>query len=54
LADRLAASPEAVKDIRATAEQAGFSADLLYRSRDALGAEEYAIDRRKWWKLPDA
>jgi hypothetical protein len=52
LVERLAANPAPVKDIRTAAEQAGYSADSLYRSRDALNVEEYVIDRRKWWKLP--
>jgi hypothetical protein len=52
LAERLTAGPAPVKDVRTAAEQAGFSADSLYRSRDALKVEEYVIDRRKWWKMP--
>ncbi len=51
LAERLVAGGSRVKDIRTDAEGAGFSADLLYRSHDALGVEEYVIEGRKWWRL---
>ena len=52
LAARLTPNPAMVKDVRTDADKAGFSADTLYRSKEALGAEEYVLDRRKWWKLP--
>ena len=53
LTDRLE-SPSRVKEVRTDAENAGYSADTLYRARDALGAEEYTLEGRKWWKLPTA
>jgi hypothetical protein len=53
LADRLTV-PAPVKDVRTDADEAGFSVDALYKSRDALKAEEYKVDGRLWWKLPAA
>jgi hypothetical protein len=52
LVSRLNPNPAPVKDVRSDAEKAGFSADTLYRTKDALRVEEYILDRRKWWKLP--
>ena len=51
LAERLTPNPAMVKDVRTDADAAGFSADTLYTAKDALGVEEYTLDRRKWWKL---
>jgi hypothetical protein len=52
LAQRLTPNPSRVKDVRGDAEKASFSADTLYRAMEALGVDEYELDRRKWWKLP--
>jgi len=52
LAARLTPNPGRVKDVRFDAEKAGFSADTLYRAKEALAVDEYTLDRRKWWKLP--
>jgi hypothetical protein len=52
LAARLTPNPVPVKDIRTEAEQAGFSAPVLYDAHDQLGYDEYTVDRRKWWKIP--
>lgn len=52
LAERLTPNPTPVKDVRTDSDNASFSADTLYKSRDALKVEEYAVGRRKWWKLP--
>ena len=52
LTDFLTPNPAAVVEIRRDAENAGFSVDTLYRSRDALKLNEYMFERRKWWKLP--
>jgi hypothetical protein len=51
LAQCLTPNPARVKDVRADAEKAEFSADTLYRAMEALKVEEYVLDRRKWWKL---
>ena len=52
LVEHLTPNPTRVKDVRDEAEKAGYSVDTLYRSRDALGVEEYTFERLKWWKLP--
>jgi hypothetical protein len=52
LTKQLTPNPVRVADIRSDADKAEFSADTLYKAKDALGAEEYTVDRRKWWKLP--
>jgi hypothetical protein len=52
LIEQLTPNPAAVKDVRDSAEKAGYSADVLYRAKDAVGADEYVVGRRKWWKLP--
>jgi len=52
LTKQLTPIPARVTDIRRGAEQVSFSVDTLYRSKDALGVEEYTLDRRKWRKLP--
>ena len=51
LADRLT-NPSPVKDVRSDAEQAGYSAGVLYEAHRAIQAEEYKVGSRKWWKLP--
>ncbi len=52
LSEQLTPNPVRVTDVRGEAEEAGFSADTLYRSKDAIGADEFTVERRKWWKLP--
>jgi AAA domain len=52
MTERLTPNPAMVKDVRRDAEQANFSPTTLYGARDALGVEEYTLERRKWWKLP--
>jgi hypothetical protein len=52
LAERLTPNPAPVKDIRTEAEDAGFSSTRLYLAFDALGLDEYILDKRKWWKIP--
>ncbi|MGA2701530.1 MAG: AAA family ATPase [Isosphaeraceae bacterium] len=52
LAAQLTPNPTRVRDVRKTAEQAGFAPGTLYAARDALGVAEYDLDDRKWWKLP--
>ena len=44
LVEHLTPNPTRVKDIRDEAEKAGYSVDTLYRSRDALGVEEYTFE----------
>jgi hypothetical protein len=51
LIERLTPNPAPVKEIRSDAERAGYGADILYRAREAIGSDEYVVDRRKWWKL---
>jgi hypothetical protein len=51
LTDRLTPNPSRVTDIRSDADSAGFSADTLYTTMRALGATEYDVDGRKWWRL---
>ncbi|MEW4568503.1 AAA family ATPase [Tautonia sp. JC769] len=51
LAERLT-TPSMVVDVRRDAEAENFSAGTLYGARDALSADEYTLDGRKWWKLP--
>jgi hypothetical protein len=53
LKGRLNPNPVPLKDLRIEAERAGFITSMLYRCREALGVEEYTVDRRKWWKLED-
>jgi hypothetical protein len=48
----LTPNPVRVTDVRRDAEKAGYSADVLYRARNALKAEELKLDHRLWWKLP--
>jgi hypothetical protein len=52
LANYLTPNPAMVKDVRTHAEAAGFSADTLYKAKDAIGVEEYPQHGFKWWKLP--
>ncbi|GAC1343685.1 MAG: hypothetical protein NVSMB14_07760 [Isosphaeraceae bacterium] len=57
LLERLTPNPAPVVDLRKDAAAAGVissqeSAGLLYQAKEALGVEEYEVDRRKWWKLP--
>jgi hypothetical protein len=52
MADRLTPNPAMVKDVRTDADAAGFSADTLYKAKDAIGVEEYTQDSFKWWRLP--
>jgi hypothetical protein len=54
LKGRLTVNPERVKVLRADAKQQGYGPAILYQARDALGAVEYEVDGRLWWKLPDA
>lgn len=51
LDERLAAGPLPVKDVRTDSEKAGFAPRLLYGARDALDAEEFLLEGRKWWRL---
>jgi len=51
LTERLT-NPAPVSDVRHDAESAGYSAGTLYQAKDAIKADEYLIERRKWWKLP--
>jgi len=48
----LTPNPGRVKDLRTEAEAAGYSINILYKAKQALKLEEYAIDHRKWWKMP--
>jgi hypothetical protein len=52
LTEQLTPNPARVTDIRDAADQAGFPAGTLYKAKDAIGADEYILERRKWWKLP--
>jgi hypothetical protein len=52
LTERLTPNPAPVKDIRADAEEAGFTANRLYTAFNTLGLDEFIVDRRKWWKIP--
>jgi hypothetical protein len=52
LKKQLTPTPVRVVDIRRDAEQVPFATDTLYRAKDALGVDEYILERRKWWKLP--
>ncbi len=54
LAEQLTPNPARVAAIRRDAEQVPFATTTLYRSKDALGVEEYTFEGRKWWKLPVA
>ncbi|QDV32369.1 AAA family ATPase [Tautonia plasticadhaerens] len=51
LVERLAC-PSPVNEVRRDSEKEKYSSGTLYDARDALGVEEYMVDRRKWWKLP--
>ncbi len=50
----LGSNPARVKDLRDEAEAQGFTPGMLYAAGKALGVQEYAVEKRKWWKLPVA
>lgn len=54
LADRLAASPVRVSQVRDDAEQSGFSAGLLYKAVKAAGIKQTEDSQGyKWWGLTE-
>jgi hypothetical protein len=52
LAEQLTPNPARVSVVRKAADQAGFATGTLYAARDAIGAAEYELEGRKWWKVP--
>jgi hypothetical protein len=51
LGSQLNGHPVRVSHLRRAAEEAGFSAPLLYRAKDALRLEELEIEGKKWWRF---
>jgi hypothetical protein len=47
-------NPRPVRDLRKEAETEGYAANTFYKAAEALGLEEFTVDKRKWWKLPHA
>jgi hypothetical protein len=54
LSERLGPNPARVSAVRKDAEKAEFPVATLYKAKDALGIEELVLERKKWWKLPEA
>ncbi len=50
----LTPDPMLVRDLRKAAEAEGDWVKNFYQAGEALGVEEYLVDERKWWKLPEA
>lgn len=51
LSERLATGPKRVSHLRQEAEEAGITGPRLYKAKDALGADEFEAENRKWWQL---
>jgi hypothetical protein len=51
---RLAMGSVRVSYTRDAAQDAGIGTAILYRARDLLGLDEYEMDGRKWWRMPEA
>jgi hypothetical protein len=52
LRQRLTPNSSRVSEVRSDAEQAGYSAGILYQAKEALKVTEYVERGRKWWSLP--
>jgi KaiC/GvpD/RAD55 family RecA-like ATPase len=52
LLERLTPLAVPVAELRSGAEERGFSPTVLYAAKVGIGADEYLIEKRKWWKLP--
>ena len=53
LAEQLRPHAVRVKEIRASALAAGYVSTTLYKAAAGLDVDEYNVDNRKWWRLPD-
>jgi AAA domain len=53
LSSELSSQPVRVTDIRALALEAGYNSSTLYKTARWLGVDEYTLEGRKWWRLPD-
>lgn len=51
LSAELEQGPAQVGPLRRKWETAGHSTSTMYRARDAIGAEEFEAEGRKWWRL---